>query len=320
MHKLQPFIIISILALAIGGLVLVKRFKAPSKGITIGILQTASHPALDAAREGFVKTLPHLLQKDVNFVIRNAQGDITTAHSIAQQFHNDKNIEGVFAIATPAVQAITSVETEKPIFIATVTDPHSLGIIHPTTNVCGSSDMINVTELIEAMHTLLPHVKTVAIIYNPAESNAALLTSQMKQELQQRGITPIEAGISSQADMPPAIASALNKADALLAPTDNTIATAISYIATQALKAGKPLIVSDNLLVKQGALMSRGVDYFSNGSDAAHCAAEVLSQHKKPYELPIKTSASSTIVVNKEVATQLAIEIPAHKNITLVDE
>ncbi len=318
MQKFKPFIITALIATVIGGLIAIKRLKAPNQRLTIGILQTASHPALDAAREGFVQKLPQLLSKEVDFVVRNAQGDITTAHAIAQQFHADNHISAIFAIATPAVQAMTAVETKKPIFIAAVTDPKSLGLTGQDTNVCGSSDMINVPELVSAVHELLPNVKTVAVLFNPAEANAVLLTTLLKQELTQRGITPLEFGIATQNDLPTAIASALSKSDALLAPTDNTIATGISYIATQARKAGKPLIVSDNLLVQHGALMSRGVDYFANGQDAAQCAALVLGHGRKPFEIPITTAARNTIVINKNVASQLNIPLPT-TGITVVE-
>ncbi len=57
----------------------------------IGITQIAEHPALDAARDGFIQAL-----KDEGFVegenltidIKTAQGDIPTATTIAEGFSN----------------------------------------------------------------------------------------------------------------------------------------------------------------------------------------------------------------------------------------
>jgi putative ABC transport system substrate-binding protein len=315
-----PIIILTLFITALLGLVVLKRFKRRSAHLTIGILQTASHPALDAARQGFMDTLPVLLKQKVDFVVRNAQGDITAAHTIAQQFHADPQIAGIFAIATPALQAIAAVETIKPIFIAAVTDPHALGLMSYQTNLCGSSDMINVPLLIEAITQILPQVKTVAILYNPAEANASLLVPYMKRELDKYSIGSVDVGIHNQADLPTAVASALTKADALLTPTDNTVASAISFIATQALKAKKPLIVSDNLLVQQGALMARGINYYQNGAEAARCAQLVLGSQRRPSELPITTAAGDTIVINRNTAQQLGIVIPTYANIIFSGE
>ena len=59
---------------------------------TIGILQTASHPALDAAREGFMTAIKEKVGDRIDFVIRNGQGSISNIHAIAQQFHAKNDI------------------------------------------------------------------------------------------------------------------------------------------------------------------------------------------------------------------------------------
>ena len=53
-----------------------KRKKNNTRLLKIGILQTASHPALDAAREGFIDTIKAKLGNNVECVISNAQDSI----------------------------------------------------------------------------------------------------------------------------------------------------------------------------------------------------------------------------------------------------
>src|SRR5436190_7684961 len=115
-----------------------KEIKQERKLYTIGILQTASHPALDAARQGFIDEIQSQVNDKVNFVINNGQGSISTIHTIAQQFHAKQDIDGIFAIATPAVQAMVSIEKEKPICIAAVSVTPALFLSEK--NVCGVSD------------------------------------------------------------------------------------------------------------------------------------------------------------------------------------
>ena len=104
--------------------------------------------------------------------------------------------------------------------------------------------------------------------------------------------------------------SALRKVDALIAPTDNTIANTIALIADLARKAEKPLIVSDNMLVKYGPLMARGVDYYESGTHAATVALQLLINHKKPYELPIIGADNKNVFVNTQTLSTLKLIIP----------
>jgi putative tryptophan/tyrosine transport system substrate-binding protein len=278
--------------------------------LKIGILQTASHPALDAARDGFIDTVKAKLGDNVECVIANAQGSIITAHALAERFHADASIAAIYAIATPALQAIMAVEKEKPIFIAAVSNPSELGVIMPKTNVCGTTDMIDIPGAINAIKNILPHIASVALIYNPSEANSVAQVALMEKELLHNSIKPIRVGIVSETEIPQAIASALNKADALLAPTDNLVASAMPIISRLAQDAQKPLIASHNEAVAQGALMARGVDYYTAGKETGEIAVAVLRDKKAPYILPIRPTRSDTIVINKQLIDKFGITIP----------
>lgn len=313
MNNSRAIITLSLIAIIIIGIIIGKKQITRSKinhKWTIAILQTASHPALDAARDAFVITLRQKLGNDIDFIINNGQGSISTIHTIAQQFHARSDIDAIYAIASPAAQAIISVEKTKPIIIAAVTVAPELTTQFTEPNICGVSDMINVRAEIEAMHTLLPNLKTVGIIFNTAEANSIAVSKIMASELERRGINPLSAGIASESDIEPAVMSTLRKVDALIAPTDNTIANTIALITDLARKAEKPLIVSDNMLIKYGPLMARGVDYYESGVQAAHVALDLLINHKKPYELPILQADSKSIFINTQTLAALKLTVP----------
>lgn len=293
--------------------IIIKHFKRSVRtaAYTVGILQTASHPALDASRDGFIEELTSKLGSSVEFVIQNAQGSIAQAHAIAQQFHANKQYNGFFTIATPAAQAMSALEKERPIFIAAVTDPHALGLVHPTTNVCGVKDMIDVKAEIDMLVQLIPNAKTVGLIYTSGETNSISLVKQMRQELETRKLAAIDFAISSESDMQAAVELACRKVDVILTPTDNTVASTISLITAITLKNKKPLIVSDNMLVVHGALASRGVDYKASGKRTAQIAYEVIVNGKKPYEIPIEQAKSEQIFINKTTLEALGLTIPA---------
>ena len=180
--------------------------------------------------------------------------------------------------------------------------------------------MINVKAEIEMLTQLIPHAKTVGLIYTSGETNSIALIKQMRVELEAQGLNPVSFAISNESDIQAVVELACRKTDVILAPTDNTIASAISLIAEITLKNKKPLIVSDNMLVKFGALAARGVDYKASGKKAAQIAYEVLVNKKKPHELPVEQAQSEQIVINKNTLKVLKLTIPQHlkKHITLV--
>lgn len=260
-------------------------------------------------------------KQPIEYVVQNAQGNINNAHTIAQSFHADNDINMMFAIATPALQAAAAVETQKPIIFGAITDPRGLGVIHAKSNVTGSSDMINIPDTISMIKELIPEARTVALIYNNAEMNSVTMAASMKKELKKMGLEALDVGVTNEADLLPAVTSALSKADVLLAPTDNTIASAINLIAQQALQAKKPLIVSDNMLVEKGALAARGIDYKTNGKLAAQRAIAIIKNGTKPAELPVAYATSGRIFVNKQTLEALNIQIPTslEDQVTLIN-
>jgi putative ABC transport system substrate-binding protein len=320
---MKRIIIITALA-ALAGLVIGNRLRRNQSHTTytIGILQTASHPALDAVREGFIEEMQRSLGNEVTFITHNAQGSITQAHASAQQLHADKNIQAVLAIATPAAQAMQAVEQEKPIIIAAVTDPHALGFISPDTNICGTQDMIDIAKEVEMLVHLIPHAKTVGLLYTSGETNSLASADIMRAELKKHTIATIDFAIGNEADLHAIVDSACRKTDVILAPTDNTVASAISLIAKIAEQHAKPLIVSDNMLVPAGALASRGVDYKLAGTQAAQIAHQVLIDGKKPFEIPIERPTCKQIIINESVLKKLKLTMPQEieHEVTLVAE
>lgn len=70
----------------------------------VGISQYVTHPALDAATEGFRDALNELLPGQVKFDYQNAAEDIPTCATIATSFVSD-GVDLIMANATPALQA-----------------------------------------------------------------------------------------------------------------------------------------------------------------------------------------------------------------------
>lgn len=319
MKKILVTIIIVLSTVA--SLMTIKYIKksSPKATYTIGILQTASHPALDASREGFMEELKAKLGNNVQFLVQNAQGSITSAHAIAQQFKANKQLQAIYTIATPATQAMHALEKIKPIIIAAVTDPKALGLITPKTNVCGVTDMIDVPGIVTTLQQILPTAKTIGILYTSGEKNSEVLVDSMYKELTAKGLTPINFAMSSELDVAAITDLACRKTDVILAPTDNTVALSMTLIASIALKHKKPLLVSFDTAIQDGALAAQGVNYKESGKQAALIAYDVIVNNKKPYEIPIAQPESRKVVINKKTLDALGLALPERlKNIVML--
>jgi len=278
---------------------------------TVGILQTASHPALDAVLQGFQVELQKLMgDEEIAFVVQNAQGSVSSAHTIAQQFHGSSKYDLFFTIATPAAQAMHAVEKKRPIMIAAVTDPVALGLVYPKSNICGVTDMIDVPAEVSMLHALVSDAKNIGLLYTVGETNSLILIDIMKKELIKLGLTPVDFAVGSEADMQAMVELACRKVDLLLAPTDNVVASTIPLITTITKKYKKPFIVSDNMLVTAGALASQGVDYKTSGEQAAYGAYQLLTQNKNVYEVGIEQTKSDKIFINEQIMKFLELSVP----------
>ncbi|MDR3053253.1 MAG: ABC transporter substrate-binding protein, partial [Coriobacteriales bacterium] len=117
---------------------------APKK---IGIIQLTEHPALSAAREGFVQALADNGYIDGENITINSQigsGDVSALTTIADQLIGDDS-DLILAIATPAAQAVVGKTQTIPVLGTAITDYVVAGLIEsneaPGRNVSGTTDM-----------------------------------------------------------------------------------------------------------------------------------------------------------------------------------
>lgn len=285
------------------------------KQIKIGITQIVEHPALDAARKGFIDALKAKGFEDgknIKIDFQNAQGDQATAQTIAQKFVSDKD-DMILAIATPSAQAAYNATKDIPILITAVTDPVKAGLAksmdNSQTNVTGTSDNVPIEKQFDLLKKLVPNAKNIGIIYNTSESNSELQVDSAKKAAPSFGFTIVPVGVTSVNDIPQSLNSLFGKMDALYIPTDNMVASSMPIIADQCFKHNIPIIGAESGQVSQGALAAIGIDYYKLGEQTGLEAVDVISG-KKPAEVPITTLSDMQLVINTDAAKKLNITIP----------
>ena len=278
----------------------------------IGVLQLVEHEALDAANDGFVEALD---ESGIAYEIdqQNAQGDQSACQTIASKLVGDGD-DLILAIATPAVEACAGATSEIPIVGTAVTDFAASGLIAsndaPGGNITGSSDLTPVADQIKMLHTALPDVKEVGVLWCTAESNSDLQAQMAIDACKEYGINATNYTVSTSNEIQSVVESMAGKVDAIYTPTDNTIAAGMSTVTMVADDNNIPVIAGEEGEFNAGALCTYTISYKELGKLAGQMAVRILVDGEDPATMPIEYYPSDklTLLYDEEKAAALGID------------
>lgn len=284
--------------------------------IKIGVIQLVEHSALDANYKGFVDGLSEagfIDGENIKIDYQNAQGEQANCVTIAQKFVNGK-YDLIFAIATPAAQAVANLTKRIPIVISSVTDPESAKLVKsnaaPGRNVTGTSDLTPCAAQMELIKRLFPEAKTVGMLYCSSEQNSHFQIQIAEEACKKLGLDFIEATVSNSNEIQQVTQSLCGKVDVIYSPTDNMIAAGMPLVSKVAIENKTPVIVAEEGMCKAGGLATYGINYYELGKQTARMAVQILNGEKKPGEMPIEYLDTCDFLVNEETAKALGITIP----------
>ena len=291
----------------------------PGKTYKVGYSQIVDHPALNATREGFLEGLKaagFIEGKNLAFQYLSAQGDVGNARSIAEKFLADK-VDLMAPCTTPNVQAAIRVTkgTSTPVAFGCVTNPVETGILASVdaatgTNVTGIYGIPPVAKMFDLLQKLHPTAKIVGTIYNPAEGNSVALNNLNKAEAIRRKLTWAEIQVTSSAELLAATQAILVKADTLLMPQDNTIASGFDAVVKVARDNKIPLFSFDTSAVERGAIASYAQDQRQAGIDWATEVAVPVLLGKPAGEVKPVAYKAFNLLLNSTAAEAAGITLP----------
>lgn len=294
-----------------------KAEKKDSDMKNVGIIQLAEHLALDRAREGFIEGLADEgfeEGKNIKFTVNNAQGDQSNLATISQKFANE-DLDLVCAIATPAAVAMASASSTIPIVGTAITDYKGAKLVDddkkPGRNVTGTSDMNPIEKQVDLMVEVMPNLKTLGIIRSSAEENSQIQAEKVKKFCKEKGIEVVEMTVSTVNDIQQAAQDLVNKhVQAIYAPTDNVISSAMANLIGVTNDAKIPVFCGEEAQVEKGALITIGINYKDLGIQTGKMAAKILKGEAKPETMPIELAEKYQVTINENAAKALGIEIP----------
>ena len=285
------------------------------KMIQIGVLQFASHPALDAAREGFVDYLAQVGFKDgekIKLDLQNAQRDMSVARTIAKKFVTDE--KGlIYSIATPASQAAAKETNTIPIIFNAVTDPVKAGLVKGIdssgNNVTGVSDFIPVKSQIELLLKIAPQVKRLGILYNAGEDNSRVLVDITRGVAKELKLDLVDATVTNSGEVFAATQTLVGRVDGIYTIQDNTVISGLESVIKVANKNRIPVLVPGVPSVERGGLATIVTSYYDLGRIAGEQALRIL-KGTKPSEIPVSYAKDFDIYLNQKTADEIGIRFP----------
>ncbi len=282
----------------------------------IGIIQYVAHPALDAARDGFLDGLKELGYEDgVNITVdtRNANASPDILSSIADHFIGE-SATLVLAIATPAAQTLAGKTETIPILGTAITDYVAAKLAasneEPGYNVSGTTDMNPIKEQIDLIRRMAPDAKTVGLLYTSNEDNSILQARQAREYIEAAGLVYEEVTVNNSNDVQQAAQSLVERCDVIYVPTDNVVASSMSIVYEIAVARKMPIFCGEAGQILGGGTATLGISYYNLGKQTAQMAVDVL-KGADISKMPIQAQSEFEYTINKTMCDLIGLEIPA---------
>lgn len=279
----------------------------------IGIAQIVDHTSLNTIRESFKEEMIALGYPESSMDFQNAANDPSNLNSIMQKFAGDKK-DIIVAIATPTAQSAANFAKDTSVIFSAVSDPIGAGLLSdiakPDKGITGTSDEIQVDQILDLALKIKPEIKKLGFMYNSSEANSVSNLAKVKAYCDAKGIEVIESAVTNISDVQTNAQVLMGKVDAVFAPNDNTVASAMSALASEAAKVKIPVFVGADSMVQDGGFATVGIDYTQLGKETAKMVDSVLSG-KEVSEIPVMVFKEDlNIYVNEKVLADLGIELP----------
>ena len=288
----------------------------PEKVYNIGICQLVAHPALDAATEGFMKTVEEGLGKGkVNFDKQEAAGESATCVTICNSFVS-KKVDLIMANATPALQAAANSTASIPVLGTSITEygvalnlKNFNGVVGD--NISGTSDLAPLDGQADMVTELFPEAKKVGLLFCSGEANSKYQIDTVEALLKEKKLETKRISFAETNDLQSVLTAGISGLDVLYIPTDNKCADNVTIIDSICRQAKLPVICGEENLCKGCGVATLSIDYFNLGVKTGKMALEIIKEGKDISQMKIGYDESPVKKFNKEISDELGITIPS---------
>ena len=165
-----------------------------------------------------------------------------------------------------------------------------------------------VADQIGLIKQIKPDATSVGILYSSGEVNSQVQVNLAKEAAAKDGLSVQEKTITTTGELQQA-AQALN-VDSIYIPTDNNVVSGLSTVIQVCEDRKIPLISAEGDSVRNGAVITYGIDYTELGRQTGEMAIRILQKGEKPATMPVEFATELAYVVNPGAAKRMGVEIP----------
>jgi len=297
------------------------RAQQPARMRRIGMLFVIAEtdPQTIKNREAFLKQLYQLgwrTGENLHIDQRWAATDIKRQHAYARELIGLAP-DLIVAEGTPGLTATQLVTHTTPVIFVNVTDPVGQGFVESLTrpggNVTGFTlfEFSMGTRWLEILRELIPSVKKVGFMFNPA---MAPYSGLYLRSIQQGAITLGIELSSMPVDDESGVKRSLftlgqQPSSGLIVLQDAFTVHHRKLIIDQVAQHRIPAVYTVRLYAESGGLVSYGADFANQFRQAAFYADRIL-KGSKPEELPVQQPTKFELVINLKTAKALDLTVP----------
>jgi len=179
----------------------------------------------------------------------------------------------------------------------------------PGGNVTGTSDMNPVADQIGLIKQIAPNATSVGIVYSAGEVNSTVQVEQAKQAAADQGLSVQEKSITTTGELQQAVTSL--DVDAIYIPTDNNVVSGLPAVIQVCEDRQIPLVSAEADSVRNGAVITYGIDYTTLGYQTGQMAVKILNGEAEPATMPVETQQDLKLYINEQAAALMGVTIPA---------
>lgn len=243
----------------------------------------------------------------------DAQGEMINIPAILQNY-DSSDVDLIMTITTPCLSGACSKVKHKPVVFTCVTDPIVAGAGTSRTDhlpfITGVGSFPPVSHTLDLMQKLVPGLRAVGTMYNPAEANSVKELSIAREVFQSRGVRLEEVAIAASNEVLQSVQILAGRdIQVVWVPGDNTAIEGYEGAVKGAKDARLPLITDECSALSRGGLACLGVGNHPAGLAAGKLAGRVLLG-ANPKDLPFEEVAVEEMAISRGNAAQLGLAVP----------
>ena len=287
---------------------------ADGKVYKVGISQYVTHPALDAATEGFIDAMNDKLGKEGwTYDLQNAAEDVNTCSTIATSFVS-QGVDLIMANATPALQAAAAATGDIPILGTSVTEYGVAFKIENFSgtvggNVSGTSDLAPLDQQAAMIKEWYPDAKNIGLLYCSKEDNSQYQVDTVQGYLEGMGYACKQYAFSDSNDIAAVCQTAIDGSDVLYIPTDNSAASNTGII-DNLCRGVIPVFCGEEGICKGCGVATLSISYYDIGYKTGEMAADILKNGADISTMPIQYAPEFVKKYNPVTCKALNIDVP----------